>query len=45
MSLLEQIETNSGADEIVTGKRLIRVGDDRGVMILERWMQLLKLLA
>ncbi|MDP8913169.1 MAG: heparinase II/III family protein [Pseudomonadota bacterium] len=41
MSLLERIETNSGEDEIEPGKRLIRVGDDRGVSLSERLSQLL----
>ncbi len=41
MSLLERIEANSGEDEIEPGKRLIRVGDDRGVSVSERLSQLL----
>jgi uncharacterized heparinase superfamily protein len=41
MSLLERIEANSGEDEIEPGKRLIRVGDDRGVSLSERLSQLL----
>jgi len=41
MSLLERIETNSGEDEIEPGKRLIRVGDDRGVSLSERLSHLL----
>jgi uncharacterized heparinase superfamily protein len=41
MSLLERIETNSGEDEIEPGKRLIRVGDDRGVSLSERLSYLL----
>ena len=41
MSLLERIETNSGEDEIEPGKRLIRVGDDRGISLSERVSQLL----
>ena len=36
MSLLERIETTTGEDEIEPGKRLIRVGDDRGVSLSER---------
>jgi uncharacterized heparinase superfamily protein len=36
MSLLERIETHTGEDEIEQGKRLIRVGDDRGISISER---------
>ncbi len=36
MSLLERIETNTGQEEIEPGKRLIRVGDDRGVSLAER---------
>ena len=36
MSLLERIETTSGAAEIEQGKRLIRVGDDRGVSLSQR---------
>ena len=41
MSLLERIEANSGEDEIEPGKRLIRVGDDRGISMSERLSQLL----
>ena len=41
MSLLERIETSSGEDEIEPGKRLIRVGDDRGVSLSERLSHLL----
>ncbi len=39
MSLLERIETNEGEKEIEPGKRLIRVGDDRGVSLSERLSQ------
>ena len=36
MSLLERVETETGEAEIETGKRLIRVGDDRGLSLFER---------
>ena len=36
MSLLERIEPETGLDEIEQGKRLIRVGDDRGLSLFER---------
>ena len=36
MSLLERIQTTTGEREIEPGKRLIRVGDDRGVSLTER---------
>ena len=36
MSLLERIKTSNGEDEIEPGKRLIRVGDDRGISLSER---------
>jgi uncharacterized heparinase superfamily protein len=45
MSLLERIETATGEDEIEPGKRLIRVGDDRGVSLSERLSQALHRLA
>jgi uncharacterized heparinase superfamily protein len=41
MSLLERIETTTAEDEIEPGKRLIRVGDDRGVSMSERLSHLL----
>jgi uncharacterized heparinase superfamily protein len=36
MSLLERIEPEPGLGEIEQGKRLIRVGDDRGLSLFER---------
>ena len=36
MSLLERIDHSQGEQEIGEGKRLIRVGDDRGVSLSER---------
>ncbi len=36
MSLLERIEPEPELDEIQPGKRLIRVGDDRGLSLFER---------
>ena len=36
MSLLERIEPEDGLEEIDQGKRLIRVGDDRGLSLFER---------
>ena len=36
MSLLERVQTTTGEDEIEPGKRLIRVGDDRGLSLSER---------
>jgi uncharacterized heparinase superfamily protein len=36
MSLLERIDTQDGQEEIEPGKRLIRVGDDKGVSLSER---------
>lgn len=36
MSLLERIEPDDRLDEIEPGKRLIRVGDDRGLSLFER---------
>ncbi|HEY1146533.1 MAG TPA: heparinase, partial [Allosphingosinicella sp.] len=36
MSLLERIDANDSDDGIEQGKRLIRVGDDRGVSLSER---------
>ena len=36
MSLLAKIDAPEGEPEIETGKRLIRVGDDRGVSLAER---------
>lgn len=36
MSLLERVESDTGGDEIEPGKRLIRVGDDRGHSLFER---------
>jgi uncharacterized heparinase superfamily protein len=36
MSLLEKIDPNEGETPIEPGKRLIRVGDDRGVSLAER---------
>ncbi|HST37336.1 MAG TPA: heparinase II/III family protein [Allosphingosinicella sp.] len=36
MSLLEKVESDTGGGEIEPGKRLIRVGDDRGLSLLER---------
>ena len=36
MSLLERIEPEDGLQEIEQGKRLIRVGDDRGLSLFER---------
>ncbi len=36
MSLLEKVESETGDNEIEAGKRLIRVGDDRGLSLFER---------
>jgi uncharacterized heparinase superfamily protein len=36
MSLLERIDSDSPGTEIESGKRLIRVGDDRGLSLFER---------
>ena len=36
MSLLEKVESETGDSEIEPGKRLIRVGDDRGLSLFER---------
>jgi uncharacterized heparinase superfamily protein len=36
VSLLERVESETGGDEIEPGKRLIRVGDDRGLSLFER---------
>ena len=36
MSLLERVESETGEGEIEPGKRLIRVGDDRGLSLFER---------
>ena len=36
MSRLEKVESETGEDEIEPGKRLIRVGDDRGLSLFER---------
>ncbi len=36
MSLLERIDAEGGEQEIEPGKRLIRVGDDRGLSLIER---------
>lgn len=36
MSLLERIDPNEEVGEIEQGKRLIRVGDDRGLSLIER---------
>jgi uncharacterized heparinase superfamily protein len=36
MSLLERIEPDDGQEEIEPGKRLIRVGDDKGLSLFER---------
>ena len=36
MSLLEKVESETGGSEIEPGKRLIRVGDDRGLSLFER---------
>ena len=36
MSLLERLDADSGIQEIEPGKRLIRVGDDRGLSLFER---------
>ena len=36
MSLLGRVESDTGEDEIAAGKRLIRVGDDRGLSLFER---------
>ena len=36
MSLLEKIDPPEGEAQIEPGKRLIRVGDDRGVSLAER---------
>jgi len=36
VSLLEKVESDTGGSEIEPGKRLIRVGDDRGLSLFER---------
>jgi len=36
VSLLERVESETGGGEIEPGKRLIRVGDDRGLSLFER---------
>jgi uncharacterized heparinase superfamily protein len=36
VSLLERVESETGESEIEPGKRLIRVGDDRGLSLFER---------
>jgi uncharacterized heparinase superfamily protein len=36
VSLLERVESETGENEIEPGKRLIRVGDDRGLSLFER---------
>jgi uncharacterized heparinase superfamily protein len=36
VSLLERVESETGEGEIEPGKRLIRVGDDRGLSLFER---------
>ena len=36
MSLLGRVESETGEQEIAAGKRLIRVGDDRGLSLFER---------
>jgi uncharacterized heparinase superfamily protein len=36
VSLLEKVESETGGGEIEPGKRLIRVGDDRGLSLFER---------
>jgi uncharacterized heparinase superfamily protein len=36
VSLLEKVESDTGGGEIEPGKRLIRVGDDRGLSLFER---------
>src|SRR5689334_10950889 len=36
MSILERVENDTGEEEIAAGKRLIRVGDDRGMSLFER---------
>lgn len=36
MSLLNRVESETGGGEIEPGKRLIRVGDDRGLSLFER---------
>ncbi|WP_395612441.1 heparinase II/III family protein [Allosphingosinicella sp.] len=36
MSVLERVENETGEQEIAAGKRLIRVGDDRGLSLFER---------
>ena len=36
MSLLERIDADAEGEEIEQGKRLIRVGDDRGLSLFER---------
>jgi uncharacterized heparinase superfamily protein len=36
MSLIERIDAASGEDEIEPGRRLIRVGDDKGLSLFER---------
>ena len=45
MSLLERIDAEAGEREIEPGKRLIRVGDDRGVSLSERLARRLHRLA
>ena len=37
MSLLGKVESETGESEIAPGKRLIRVGDDRGLSLFGRW--------
>jgi uncharacterized heparinase superfamily protein len=36
VSILERVESETGDSEIAAGKRLIRVGDDRGLSLFER---------
>jgi uncharacterized heparinase superfamily protein len=36
MSVLERVENETGEQEIAAGKRMIRVGDDRGLSLFER---------
>ena len=36
MSVLARVENDTGEQEIAAGKRLIRVGDDRGLSLFER---------
>lgn len=36
MSILGRVESETGENEIAAGKRLIRVGDDRGLSLFER---------